>query len=90
MTPQSGPPTLFVSDEEDISAILEDSNDGLVIEKIDGIEIIKGGKLTKLVERLAHHSYFGNNWILFNPYLNAFDRSRVPDRFPSYPQFIYK
>lgn len=45
--------------DEDSEILLDDSVDGLVIEKINGIEVIKGGKLSQLVERLAHHTYFG-------------------------------
>lgn len=44
-----------MTDEE--SKILEDSMEGLVVEVKDGKEIVKAGRLLKLVERLADHKF---------------------------------
>ena len=42
--------------------LLEDSNEGLLLEKKDSKEIIKGGKLAKLVDRLADFNLPDNDY----------------------------
>ena len=39
--------------------LLDDNTAGLDIEKKDGRDVVKGGRLVKLIERLTHHQIIG-------------------------------